>query len=188
MRRIFETFKDDPTIQFCLRTHPNLKGFDNSQTREIKQLAALYPNVLVISAEDTVDSYGLLAACDVALTFGSTIGVEACYWGKPSILAGRALYQFLDCCYKPNNHEELVAMIKSDLKPKPREESLKYGYWEARRGIPFEYFKQTSMYGGGIFLGHSTALSKSNSFVLKLLRLLQTKTYARFLRKLYRSA
>lgn len=177
LQRIFESLKDDANIQLCLRVHPNLKNCNNSQIREIQELAKKYPNVIVIPPEDVVDSYSLMSICDTVLTFGSTIGVEACYWGKPSILAGRSYYEFLDCCEKPKNHDELVAMIQAPLRAKEKEEALKYGYWEAMRGIPFEYFKQTSMYGGGTFLGHETTLGKRTLFFVKLLRLLQVATY-----------
>jgi len=60
-----------------------------------------------------VDSYDIVSAADVVLTFGSTIGIEAAYYGKPSILLGRAVYEDLGSCYVPSSHDELMKLLSS---------------------------------------------------------------------------
>ena len=150
--KIFETFKNDSNIHIYLRVHPNLKGENNSQMQDIKSLEGKFKNVTILFPESNVDSYTLMENCDTIITFGSTMGVEACYWNKPSILLGISYYDKLDCCYIPKSHEETIDLIRTDLIPKPKTGALKYGFWELSKGIDFRFFKQTGL-ASGHFLG-----------------------------------
>lgn len=145
IRRILETFEVDDRYMFYLRVHPHMKEVPStiSQMQDIRELNSRFGNLCVIWPAEVVDSYALLDACEKIITFSSTIGIEAAYWGKPSILAGRALYEHLDCIYIPKTHEELVRLLKKDLAPLPAASALKYAFWEMSYGIPFEYFKET---------------------------------------------
>lgn len=109
--RLMESLRETKDIRVFLRVHPNLSGLDNSQTRGIKAIQEKHPDLNVISAESKISTYALLKSCDVVLTFGSTVGIEAVYHGKPSILMGRALYEDLGCCIKPASHAELIDIL-----------------------------------------------------------------------------
>lgn len=98
-------------FKIFVREHPNLQGIDNSQTRRIRYLAERYSDFQLIPAESTVSSYSLLDQSDLVLTFGSTVGIEAVYKGKPSFLIGRAYYEKLSCCVQPKCHEELITLL-----------------------------------------------------------------------------
>jgi len=147
IREILEAFVDDDRYMFYLRVHPHMKEVSKStsQLRDIRELVPQFRNLHVIWPTDVVDSYALMDACEKIITFGSTIGIEAAYWGKPSILAGRSLYEHLDCIYAPKTHEELVKLLREDLLPLHTDSALKYGYREISHGIPYEYFKETGM-------------------------------------------
>jgi len=152
--RILEAFEPDKRYVFYLRAHPHMKKLSrsrNSQLRDINELASRFDNLRVIWPADSIDSYALIDACEKIITFGSTIGIEAAYWGKASILAGRATYEYFDCVYTPKTHEELVMLLEKDLPPLPADSALKFGFREISHGIPFEYFK-----GTGIKLGLAT--------------------------------
>lgn len=148
--QILEAFESDDCYMFYLRVHPHMKEVANttSQLQDIRQLDARFKNLYVVWPEDVIDSYALMEASEKIITFGSTIGIEAAYWGKPSILAGRALYEYLDCVYTPKSHEELVSLLMQDLVALPADTALKYGYREMSHGIPFEFFKQTDGVNG----------------------------------------
>lgn len=147
--RILDAFKDKNSIFFYLRLHPNLNhNKESAQMKELREIMRRFKNIEVIQPNSPVSTYGLVDSCNVVLTFGSTVGAEACFWGKPSILAGRAVYESLDCCYKPKSHEEVVNLLKSDLAPKDRLEAIKYGYWQFVRGVPHSYFKHEGLYYG----------------------------------------
>jgi hypothetical protein len=145
---ILDHYKDDRSKMFYLRVHPNLKGFNNTQTRQLKELSEKFRNIELIAPESPIDSYSLLDKSDKVLTFGSTIGIEATYWNKPSIQLGMAFYNKTGSVYIPKTKEELYEMLDSNLAPLDRNGAYKYGIWELSRGIVFKYFKQTSLISG----------------------------------------
>jgi hypothetical protein len=136
----------DNSIHLTLRIHPNLTGVKNKSVDELLSLKS--PYLTVIPAEDPVSTYSLLDESDVVLSFGSSVGIEATYWGKPSILAGRCLYMHLESTYNPQTHEELVNLIQQELPPKDKEGALKYGYFLNSYGIPFKYYSPQSIFVG----------------------------------------
>ncbi|MBU0729464.1 MAG: hypothetical protein KKE17_07545 [Proteobacteria bacterium] len=153
--RILEDFQHDNRYMFYLRVHPHMKKISrsrNSQLRDIDLLASRFSNLCVIWPAEIIDSYALLDSCEKVITFGSTMGVEAAYWGKPSILAGgQSLYKYLGCVYLPKSHEEVVKLLKQEnLPPLPTELALKYGYRQLSlcSGNPFKYFKKTGRNSG----------------------------------------
>ena len=145
VRRILESFESDERYMFYLRVHPHMKKLPDttSQLRDINELNSRFRNLYIIWPTEIVDSYELMNACEKVVTFGSTIGIEAAYWGKPSILAGRALYENFDCIYVPKTHEEIVKLLQEDLAPLPSESALKYAFRELSHGIRFKYFKES---------------------------------------------
>ena len=149
IKRIIQSLSNYPDVHIYLRIHPNLRSIDNSQ---VKFLSALESNNLtVIAADSLISSYALMQKASKVLTFGSTIGIEATFWGKPSILAGNCFYQDLEATYNPSSHEELLDLILSDLPAKPREGSLMYGYYSFTFGTPFKYFRSTDFFSGEFY-------------------------------------
>ena len=122
----------DADIHFYLRIHPNLKGVSHKDHMELYDLRK-YANITVIPPESIVSSYALMDACEKVITFGSTTGVEASYWGKPSILVGRAYYEMTGACYHVRDKEELVRDLNDHLEPKDRLGAIKYGYFQVDR-------------------------------------------------------
>lgn len=128
-----------PSVHFYLRIHPNLGNFNNSQMRELASLH--YPNLTIIQPGADIDTYALMEACDTVLTFGSTVGIEAAYWGKPSVLLGRAFWEGLGAVYIPQSRADALTLLTKKMEPKSRELALPYGYWWKRRGTAFQYIK-----------------------------------------------
>lgn len=147
LQTIIDSLRADPrNIHLYIRTHPNLSLVDNVQTREIAKLEA--PFVTVIPPADPVDTYELMRNSVSVLTFGSTTGIEAVYWGVPSILADVCIYGDLGVTYNPATHDELIQMLHADLQPKPIEPTLAFGYFWPTFGVPYQYFTPD-----GFFLG-----------------------------------
>ena len=145
----------DSDIKLYVRIHPNLKGLNNTQTRELSELKG--PNLTVIPADSNVDSYELMDACEKVISFGSTMGIECVFGRKPSILAGRSLYEDLGGCYVAKDHGEMIDLINRHLEHLPNLGSLKYGYWQSVVGIPFVYYSPESKRGGkfmSVYLGN----------------------------------
>ena len=141
-------YSKNPRKHFYLRVHPNLKNVESSQMEEIKTFQKKYNNLTVIWSDDKVDSYALLDNCKKSIVFISTMGIEATFWGKPSILAGKSLYDNLDCVYQATNYKTLFKLIDSNLKPKPKENCYPYAYWQSTYGIPFKYFEPEGLFNG----------------------------------------
>jgi len=148
LKSICNYFKEDTSKQFYLRVHPNLKGFDNSQVRDIMKLTLELPNLEIILPESPIDTYSLLDKSDLIITFGSTVGIESVYWGKPSIQLGMSFYNNLNAVYIPKTKDELFNLLNEDLAPKPKELALRYGLWELMHGEKFIFFNQTSLTSG----------------------------------------
>lgn len=146
LARILEDFKSNPEFIFYLRVHPNLKGVPktNSQLRAIEQLRREYKNLVVIQPEECIDSYQLMLSCEKTITFGSTLGVESTYWGRPSIMLGNADYEGLGCAYIPSTHEEAISLIRARLPALPPESALKYGLMNRAFAKPYEFFAMDS--------------------------------------------
>ena len=160
-------------VHLYLRIHPNLKNIPRAGNYQLRKYAALdgrIPNLTIIWPESPIHTYALLDQCRATLTFGSTVGAEACFWKKPSILAGRAIYESLDCAYRPANHDEVIALLLSDSPPKDELGALKYGYWETCRGTVFRRFKPTGLYTGD-FNGRPSRASLGARLETSLLRL-----------------
>ncbi|MBV8756660.1 MAG: hypothetical protein JO257_05280 [Deltaproteobacteria bacterium] len=148
LARIVDAVRDKP-VRLYVRVHPHMKGIardTNYQLREYSRLAA--PNLTMIWPESPVHTYALLEAARVTLTFGSTVGVEACYFGKPSVLAGRALYEQLDCAHVARSHDDVIRMLLAPPPPKPQLGALKYAYWESHRGTKYTRFRPIGLYDG----------------------------------------
>jgi hypothetical protein len=146
LRRIIDSVAGDARVHLYLRVHPNLRHVSDAFTARLAQLRG--PNFTLIPADSPVSSYALLWNVGKVVTFGSSMGIEATFWGKPSILAGVSLYRNLGATYNPGSHEELVRLLYADLQPAPKEGALIYGYHRRTFGIPFKYFRAESVFEG----------------------------------------
>jgi hypothetical protein len=151
--RILEALQAVSPLRFFVRVHPNLKGVENSQSQRLHELAALFPSVEFIPADSAVSTYALIDACDAVLTFGSTVGAEALYRGKPSILMGRAPYEDLGGVIRPESHEALLALLKEfatgGALPTAGDAELaatKFGFYQSSFGVPFRWVKHHEWY------------------------------------------
>lgn len=153
-------------LQIYLRIHPNLKGLSGVTSLE-SMLRIKSDKLVVIPPESSVSSYRMLMECWKVLTFGSSMGVEATYWGKPSVLIGPALHRSCDATYNPRSHSEVIELILADLKPKPAQNALKYGFFFKAFGEEYRYFKPTS-WRRGLFNGVNLDLYRDSYIVAKL--------------------
>jgi hypothetical protein len=160
--KIINSLENDKDIGIFLREHPNQKYRDSKFRQLLKQLDTA--NFHYIPAESNISSYNLLLKTNVVITFNSTMGIEATYWGIPSILCSNAIYENFNIAYEPSSHEEIINLIKSKLEPISKEDVYKYGYYHATFGINFKYYKPTDL-AQGYFLNVDLY---RNSFIIKL--------------------
>jgi hypothetical protein len=161
LKSLEENGSDDTHIY--LRMHPNLAATDNRQKRELGSLSS--PLLTVIRPEAETSTYAMMRAADQAITVGSTAGIEAVFWGTPSILLGPSFYQDLGGTYNPATEQELMEMLRVDLPPRDVESALVYGYFVATCGVAFNHFESEDFLDG-TFRG--TRLSAARSSSLKV--------------------
>ena len=136
-----------PETKLYLRVHPNLKNVDNARKRSM--MALNHANLSVIPADSTIDTYALLGASDLIVTFGSSVGMEAVFWDRPSVLLGPCLYQNLGGPVRSHSHAETIELLCSDLQPSTdKTGALMYGHWFQARGYPYRYFKPKNLFEG----------------------------------------
>jgi hypothetical protein len=168
-------------VHVYLRVHPSLSRLDNAQNRALRTISA--PNFTLIPGESPVDSYSLLDASDCAVSFGSTIGVEATFWGKPSLLFGRALYEGLGAVYEPQTFDEVLELVGRDaLAPCARVAAMKYGYWAARAGEEVQRF--ADMLDPDRYTGYDRSGVMYQKVMAGLLHLSYPVTYTPFYRQI----
>ena len=153
-------------LKIWVRLHPNLKAAPQKLIDPYIEIDN--PIVQVILPSETVSTYLLMAKASKVITFGSTTGIEAAYWGKVSIMLGTCWYKGLGSVYEPKNHEDAIDLIlDKNLPPLDNTGACKYGYFIGNYGTPYKYFTKTSIYTGNIE-GWDFATSKKLKAINKL--------------------
>ena len=134
IRYILEQFPSEE-YHFYLRIHPNLRKVRFKYHTDLYALPERYRNLTVIGANDPCSTYDLMDAAEKVIVFGSTMGAEAAYWGKPVILLGGAFYYLLDICHTPKRIEDIKGLVESDLEAKDPYNAIRYGYYLMNRDL-----------------------------------------------------
>ena len=85
---------------------------------------------------------------DIVVSFGSSVGIEAVYWDRPSILLGPCFYQNLGGTYRPSSHVEAIGLIASNLEACEKTGALMYGHWFQTRGEKYSFYRAEGLFEG----------------------------------------
>lgn len=94
-----EFFLDHPEHELVIRIHPAEVKLPGKQTREpirdylATRFSSLPSNIVVVGADDPVDSYALMESADIGLVYTSTTGLEMALMRKPVIVAAATHYR-----------------------------------------------------------------------------------------------
>lgn len=128
IKEIINRYKDDKSKHLYLRIHPNLTNVNLPYHLDLFKISA--PNFTIINSDSKVSSYKLLEDASKIIVFGSSIGIEASYWGKTVISTSYSMYYNFNVVYQPKDLATLWQLIDDkDLKPLDNEETLKYAYY-----------------------------------------------------------
>lgn len=128
-----------PGVHVWVRVHPNDRSAET--TRRWTAATAGLHNVTLVLPEAPVDSYALLDGAERVLTFGSTTGIEATFWGKPAVCADFSFYDGLEAHYEATTEAELIELLtRPGLPAQPREGALACGYYLQTFGEEFAHF------------------------------------------------
>ena len=132
-----ESKKD--THHIYLRIHPNYANNNDPSLDDLLNLNA--ENLTIIGPRSNVSSYKLMEKADKIVTFFSTIGCEAVYWGKPTILLGNTFFKTLKGFYLPESHVDCIQLLMKPLKSLDNEGSIMWGYYVETFGKKYKYYK-----------------------------------------------
>jgi hypothetical protein len=137
-KTVCEITNDTKDIHYFLRIHPN-SIYENEKWWTTENLNGL-KNLTIIQPESPISSYSLLMAAEKCIVFMSTMGIEATYWGKPSIAISNTMYQGLSAVYEPADITHLKNLILDPgLDPKPSINALGYGAYMRCGNAPLPY-------------------------------------------------
>ena len=168
IQEIAETLRSigNKSIQLYVRLHPNLSNYEPEHEFTINALAQFSDVLHVVDAYSSNSSYAILLNCDKVITFGSTMGMEATYFEKPSISLSSSFYQYLDVVYQPNNKEEAMNLILDmALIPKSKEKALIGSFYLQTFGVKYNYYKPITLFSGK-FCGLNLLETRSKAFLL----------------------
>lgn len=153
-----------------IRCHPAkiLNNFEKIDEQKILKMGD-NKKVFVLKSNSDVNSYQLIDKCDIVITFGSTIGIEAYYWRKPSISLRENSYTKLNIIEHPKNKKALEKYLrKKKLKLKAKQLCLPVGYFLMRHGKKFKYFKSSGNNEGKLMGVNLTHRGKVANILLNL--------------------
>ena len=126
-----------PAVLIVVRMHPNMAAMPDSELRPYLDLADV--GVVVLEPKSKVHSYELIDRSTKVVTFGSTIGIESTYWGKPVIQIGYAAFDTLNVCYLPDSRQMLMNFLDVELDPLPKANTYPFAYTMVQGGKSLDY-------------------------------------------------
>jgi hypothetical protein len=103
-----------------VRWHPNLKNAGPYEAERIRQLIrSTDGRVVHYDPDSSANTYTILDAANVVVTFGSTVSAEAAAIGKPTFVFGSSALTFGSSVHAINSVSDLVAALNSG-RPSPR--------------------------------------------------------------------
>ena len=112
-----------------------------------QQLRELPGRITVIDAGEKLDSYAMLDAAAVSVSYGSTVGIEGMYWGCQHLMLGRAMYETLPGVHWVRDAAALPALLR-EPPPLDREGAIRYGWYMENFGNTFRHFVPDGLFGG----------------------------------------
>jgi len=147
IRAVEQAVRELPGHRLCVRMHPNIASKSGEQVAFWKSLAI--PGGLVVGPDEDFDTYAILERARVACSYGSTVGVEATFWGRPSLLTGRSIYDRLDAAFEAAGMDDVRAFL-ANPRVAPRLGALMYGAFFARFGTRYRFYQPDDLFRGRI--------------------------------------
>lgn len=151
LRKLQGELSDYSDLHLLIRVHPNLKHKSSREIMRWKefQSESIRPNVTFVMQDSSIKTYDILKESDFVVTFGSTIGVEASFFGKPSLLVSRAFHESLNVVIPVNGMSELLKILNSGVNQaeisKLFDNTVQYGLFHALGGISFRHLKRKEL-------------------------------------------
>lgn len=129
-----------------VRVHPHVANKHRSELEFWQSQKS--DTTIIFNANDSIDTYTLIDNCTSAVSFATTVGLEAAFSNKPSILIGNSPWYGESSFNCPRNEIELFNMLINPIKPNDSNFVYSYGYYMENFGHKFKYFKPTNFWSG----------------------------------------
>jgi hypothetical protein len=147
--KLVECIKLSKNAHLVIRLHPNLL---NKSKREINhwmnftnQLKRENPWISVVPPRSKINTYSLIDGSKGVISVGSTVGIEAVFFRKKSILIGRAFYEHMGITLNPANSKKLHEYLLKDLSNfqlnSKKLNAAKFGLFQELGGEKFKFIK-----------------------------------------------
>ena len=151
LQALQEAFSKLNDFHLVVRVHPNLRHKSQREItrwRKFESDSRHFGSTFIMH-DSPIKSYDLLNKSDYILTFGSTIGVEASFFGKPSVLVSRAFHENLEVVQSINDIRDLIETLTNGI-PKTNLQRFQkntgiYGLFHAAAGIRFRNLTSSDM-------------------------------------------
>lgn len=141
--------KKRPDIKLIIRLHPFNKLLKSHKDMQNIKKIAKDNKIMLFDEKSNIDSYKLMKKSYAIITYGSTIGAEAVFQGKPSISMRNSFYSNNDTVYSAVNKKKLRNILnKKQLYKKNNKGVLPYAFYQMTFGKKFKYFKPLDYYSG----------------------------------------
>lgn len=151
--KLVNVLEDMQDLKLVIRIHPNLKYKSRSEILQWKiygdSLSSKYDWITFLNHESKINSYDLILGAKSVVTVGSTIGVEAAFLGKRSILIGRAFHENMWITSNPESFQELSNLLTSNLSDndliEARNNALRYANFHRSGGHLFRHVQHSEL-------------------------------------------
>ena len=147
IRAVERAVQELPGHRLCVRVHPNVASKSEEQIAFWKNLSI--PRGLVVGPDEDFDSYAILERAHVACSYVTTVGIEATYWGRPSLLTGRSIYDRLGVTFNAQGIDDIRAFL-AQPRAYPKDGALMYGAFFARFGTRHRYYQADDLFRGRV--------------------------------------
>ncbi len=174
-----EECRNLPGTALVVRTHPHMRVKPRVDLLNWTTAVEAAAPDLHLGPDSPADSYELVKQADIIVTYGSTVGVEAAFTGKPVLVLGPNAYTELGAGVQVKT----VAQLRSFLANPPKQDpahALPYGLVMKRRGFCFSW---VSLDSDGLPTLAGVRLDDSSSLSQKISDFLNKRRLARLLRK-----
>lgn len=175
LRTLAQVCASDPNTFLVVRSHPHKRHKPQHDVKEwIAAVEAANPDIHLDPHSD-VDSYELMRAADVVVTYGSTSGVEAAFAKKPVIVMGPSAYNILGCATQVTGRSELEGAIQMPAAG-VWSGAVSYGLMMKRRGFNYSAIVTET---DGRFIINNMRITDSTEPVKKLSHLWRNRVNKR---------
>jgi hypothetical protein len=153
LQELVEQLNDLGRYRLVIRIHPHLLHKAKEEINRWNNLGKMYSSefdwVTYISADDPANTYDLIRASKIVVTCASTVGVEASYLRKPSILLGRAFHEGMGITQVVNSRDQLRQYLtnafSNETLDQARVQAMKYGAFLQLGGQKFQHVSVSSL-------------------------------------------